>query len=79
MAGNLIKKDGILEKGNLRIPFQIIRSSRKTLAVQVKADGQVAVSYTHLDVYKRQELADAQDLKSCGAYPPYRFDSGLRQ
>ena len=25
------------------------------------------------------ELADAQDLKSCGAYPPYRFDSGLRQ
>ena len=37
MAGNLIKKDGILEKGNLRIPFQIIRSSRKTLAVQVKA------------------------------------------
>ena len=24
------------------------------------------------------ELADAQDLKSCGAYPPYRFDPGLR-
>ena len=43
MAGNLIKKDGILEKGNLRIPFQIIRSSRKTLAVQVKADGQVVI------------------------------------
>ena len=43
MAGKLIKKDGILEKGNLRIPFQIIRSSRKTLAVQVKADGQVVI------------------------------------
>ncbi len=25
------------------------------------------------------ELADAQDLKSCGANPPYRFDSGRRQ
>jgi hypothetical protein len=24
------------------------------------------------------ELADAQDLKSCGTYLPYRFDSGLR-
>ncbi len=24
------------------------------------------------------ELADAQDLKSCGANPPYRFDSGRR-
>ena len=24
------------------------------------------------------ELADAQDLKSCGPYRPYRFDSGLR-
>ncbi len=24
------------------------------------------------------ELADAQDLKSCGANTPYRFDSGLR-
>ncbi len=24
------------------------------------------------------ELADAQDLKSCEAYPSYRFDSGLR-
>ena len=23
------------------------------------------------------ELADAQDLKSCGIQPPYRFDSGL--
>lgn len=43
MGRSLIKKDGILEKGNLRIPFQIIRSSRKTLAVQVKADGQVVI------------------------------------
>ena len=25
------------------------------------------------------ELADAQDLKSCGTNLPYRFDSGLRQ
>ena len=25
------------------------------------------------------ELADAQDLKSCGTYLPYRFDSGRRQ
>ena len=25
------------------------------------------------------ELADAQDLKSCGGNTPYRFDSGLRQ
>ena len=24
------------------------------------------------------ELADAQDLKSCGTNLPYRFDSGLR-
>ena len=24
------------------------------------------------------ELADAQDLKSCGTYLPYRFDSGRR-
>ena len=24
------------------------------------------------------ELADAQDLKSCGTYLSYRFDSGLR-
>ena len=24
------------------------------------------------------ELADAQDLKSCGINFPYRFDSGLR-
>ena len=24
------------------------------------------------------ELADAQDLKSCGPLRPYRFDSGLR-
>ena len=24
------------------------------------------------------ELADAQDLKSCGLKRPYRFDSGLR-
>ena len=24
------------------------------------------------------ELADAQDLKSCGPQRPYRFDSGLR-
>ena len=24
------------------------------------------------------ELADAQDLKSCGTYLPYRFDSGCR-
>ena len=24
------------------------------------------------------ELADAQDLKSCGSKKPYRFDSGLR-
>ena len=25
------------------------------------------------------ELADAQDLKSCGTNLPYRFDSGRRQ
>ena len=25
------------------------------------------------------EQADAQDLKSCGAYTPYGFDSRLRQ
>ena len=24
------------------------------------------------------ELADAQDLKSCGGYTPYRFDPGFR-
>ena len=34
----------------------------------------------HLHPYAAvAELADAQDLKSCGTNLPYRFDSGLRQ
>ena len=33
----------------------------------------------NIDYAAVAELADAQDLKSCGANPPYRFDSGLRQ
>ncbi len=33
----------------------------------------------HIDYAAVAELADAQDLKSCGTNLPYRFDSGLRQ
>ena len=33
----------------------------------------------YIDYAAVAELADAQDLKSCGVNPPYRFDSGLRQ
>ena len=79
MAGNLIKKDGILEKGNLRIPFQIIRSSRKTLAVQVKADGQVVIRVPLRTSWKEAERFLEQMCIRDRAYPPYRFDSGLRQ
>ena len=32
----------------------------------------------HIDYAGVAELADAQDLKSCGTNLPYRFDSGLR-
>lgn len=36
-------REGIFEEGNLRIPFQIVKSRRRTMAVQVKNDGQVVV------------------------------------
>ena len=32
----------------------------------------------YIDYAAVAELADAQDLKSCGTNLPYRFDSGLR-
>ena len=33
----------------------------------------------HLQLAGVAELADAQDLKSCGTNLPYRFDPGRRQ
>ena len=33
----------------------------------------------YIDYAAVAELADAQDLKSCGTNLPYRFDSGRRQ
>ena len=64
-----------------QISYKIIRSSRKTMSLEIKADGSVvvraplrlsetkiqkfveekqeSVSYTHLDVYKRQAIYTA--------------------
>ncbi len=36
------------------------------------------INQFHIDYAAVAELADAQDLKSCGTNLPYRFDSGLR-
>ena len=40
--------------------------------------GKKELPYSMLVLAGVAELADAQDLKSCGANPPYRFDSGRR-
>ena len=36
------------------------------------------INQFYIDYSGVAELADAQDLKSCGTNLPYRFDSGLR-
>ena len=53
---------------------------KNVLTFEGKDDIIIFVVKTRYQVLKAEvaELADAQDLKSCGPYRPYRFDSGLR-
>ena len=50
-------------------------SSLALMVLGGRLPGRVRHSHVNAEV---AELADAQDLKSCGTYLSYRFDSGLR-
>ncbi len=58
------------------VTAEVVGSSPIRVVSRLSVDKQVLKKhYLYAGV---AELADAQDLKSCGANPPYRFDSGRR-
>ena len=57
---------------NLLAMLSVVRIHLHPLA------GMTRLSYIFIQDAGMAELADAQDLKSCGTYLPYRFDSGCR-
>ena len=81
MKNNSIIAKRVTEK--LLKPKTIWGLSSAGRASALQAEGHRFEPYRpHLSVLYRYaavaELADAQDLKSCGTNLPYRFDSGLR-
>ena len=52
---------------------------RRPVTAEVVGSSPIRVVYAPGAFAGMAELADAQDLKSCGTNLPYRFDSGCRQ
>ena len=52
---------------------------RRPVTAEVVGSSPIRVACTASAYAGMAELADAQDLKSCGTNLPYRFDSGCRQ
>ena len=51
---------------------------RRPVTAEVVGSSPIRVACTASAYAGMAELADAQDLKSCGTNLPYRFDSGCR-
>ena len=62
-------------QSNIDYSFGILAQLGEHLPYKQRVTGSSPVGPTNAGV---AELADAQDLKSCGTNLPYRFDSGPR-
>ena len=65
----------------IRVAFGILAQLGEHLPYKQRVIGSSPLGPTnqfYIDYAGVAELADAQDLKSCGTNLPYRFDSGRR-
>ncbi len=78
-TGNCEKESNMGSKG---ISHGILAQLGEHLPYKQRVIGSSPIGPTnqfYIDYAGVAELADAQDLKSCGTNLPYRFDSGRRQ
>ena len=79
--GRFTKSEKESVKDSLRIFHGILAQLGEHLPYKQRVIGSSPIGPTnqfYIDYAGVAELADAQDLKSCGTNLPYRFDSGRR-